>query len=296
MREAQILHRAHAYSASMPELEDLRLTIAAADLANFGAVARLAHVSQSTVSRSVQRVEASVGRNLFVREGRSVRLLTDAGVVIDPLRQLVDDWDRIITTARSTERKELVVYCTVTASQLIAPPLFEQFRQARPDVRVDLRTGSASGALPGVIEGNVDVAIAPLPDSLPRGLVAVSLQRTPFVAVAVREIRTLNDQTLLLSRQGLLRELSERWVRKHLGTEVPVREAETNEEVLALAAMGSGVAIIPKLVVSASPLKGRVHQLTVPAPLPIITVGLVAKRQAIQTDPLADLWALASGR
>jgi LysR family transcriptional regulator, positive regulator for ilvC len=277
----------------MPELDDLRLTVAAADLSNFGAVARNLHVSQSTVSRAVQRVEASVGRPLFVREGRTVRLLPEAGLIIEPLRQLINDWDRVVATARTVERRELTVFCTVTASQLIAPPLFERFRRARPDVHVDLRTGSASGALPAVIEGLVDVAIAPLPDSLPRGLVAVARERTPFVAVAVREIRTLTDQTLLLSRQGLLRELSERWVRRNLGSDVPVREAETNEEVLALAAMGSGVAIIPKLVVSASPLKGRVHEVPVPAELPVITVGLVAKKRSITTDPLADLWALA---
>jgi LysR family transcriptional regulator, positive regulator for ilvC len=277
----------------MPELDDLRLTVAAADLSNFGAVARNLHVSQSTVSRAVQRVEASVGRPLFVREGRTVRLLPEAGLIIETLRQLINDWDRVVATARTVERRELTVFCTVTASQLIAPPLFERFRRARPDVHVDLRTGSASGALPAVIEGLVDVAIAPLPDSLPRGLVAVARERTPFVAVAVREIRTLTDQTMLLSRQGLLRELSERWVRRNLGSDVPVREAETNEEVLALAAMGSGVAIIPKLVVSASPLKGRVHEVPVPAELPVITVGLVSKKRSITTDPLADLWALA---
>jgi LysR family transcriptional regulator, positive regulator for ilvC len=277
----------------MPELDDLRLTVAAADLANFGAVARNQHVSQSTVSRSIQRVEASIGRPLFVREGRTVRLMPDASFAIDRLRQLIDDWDQLVLSSQSVERSSLSVFCTVTASQLIAPSLFERFRQSRPDVHVDLRTGSASAALPAVIEGTVDVAIAPLPDSLPRGLVAVARERTPFVAVAVRDIRALTGQTLLLSRQGLLRELSERWVRKHLGGDVAMREAETNEEVLALAAMGSGVAIIPKLVVSASPLKGRVHEISVPAPLPIITVGLVAKRQSISKDPLADLWALA---
>jgi hypothetical protein len=31
----------------------------------------------------------------------------------------------------------------------------------------------------------------------------------------------------------------------------------------------------------------------VPAELPIITVGLVAKKRSITADPLADLWALA---
>ncbi len=277
----------------MPEIEDLRLAVAAANRSNFGAVARELHVSQSTVSRAVQRVEAAVGRELFRREGRAVSAAPESDELVDALRALVDDWDALAKRARSIEVTELSVFCTVTASQLIAPPLFERFRRARPDVHVDLRTGPAGAAIPAVRDGSVNTAIAPLPTRLPAGLVAVPMQSTPFVAVGTRDVKTIAGQPILLSRQGLLRELSERWVRRHLGAETELREAETNEEVLALAAMGSGVAIIPRLVVDASPLKGRVHEITVAADLPTITVGLVAKRRAISTQPLADLWALA---
>jgi LysR family transcriptional regulator, positive regulator for ilvC len=277
----------------MPELEDLRLTVAAADRVNFGHVARDQHVSQSTVSRAVQRVEAAVGRDLFRREGRSVRLAPESSVIVDGLRSIVDDWDALAARARTIEIAELSVFCTVTASQLIAPPLFERFRRARPDVHVDLRTGPAGAAIPAVRDGSVDTAIAPLPTRLPAGLVALHLQTTPFVAVATRDIKAIAGHDVLLSRQGLLREMSERWVRRHLGAETAIREAETNEEVLALAAMGSGVALIPRLVVDASPLKGRVHEIAVKTALPTVTVGLVAKRRSATAQPLADLWALA---
>ncbi len=277
----------------MPELEDLRLTVAAADRSNFGAVARDSHVSQSTVSRAVQRVETAIGRELFRREGRTVTPAPESDVFVEALRALVDDWDALTKRARSTEVTELSVFCTVTASQLIAPSLFERFRRARPDVHVDLRTGPAGAAIPAVRDGSVDTAIAPLPTRLPAGLVAVPMQTTPFVAVATSDVRSITGQSVLLSRQGLLRELSERWVRRHLGNDTEIREAETNEEVLALAAMGSGVALIPRLVVDASPLKGRVHEIQIPATLPTVTVGLVAKRRAAGSQPLADLWALA---
>jgi LysR family transcriptional regulator, positive regulator for ilvC len=277
----------------VPELEDLRLTVAAADRANFGEVARDQHVSQSTVSRAVQRVEAAIGRDLFRREGRSVRLAPESAVIVDGLRAIVDEWDSLATRARTIEITELSVFCTVTASQLIAPPLFERFRRARPDTHVDLLTGPAGAAIPAVRDGSVDTAIAPLPTRLPAGLVAVPLQTTPFVAVATRDIKAIAGHDVLLSRQGLLREMSERWVRRHLGAETAIREAETNEEVLALAAMGSGVALIPRLVVDASPLKGRVHEIAVRPELPTVTVGLVAKRRSSTAQPLADLWALA---
>ncbi len=241
----------------------------------------------------MQRVEAAVGRELFRREGRAVTAAPESGGIVDAIRALVDDWDALISRARAIEVTELSVFCTVTASQLIAPPLFERFRRVRPDVHVDLRTGPAGAAIPAVRDGSVDTAIAPLPARLPAGLVAVPLATTPFVAVAIRDMRAIAGHAVLLSRQGLLREMSERWVRRHLGAHIEIREAETNEEVLALAAMGSGVAIIPRLVVDASPLKGRVHEIAVADALPTVTVGLVAKRRAATTQPLADLWALA---
>ena len=241
----------------------------------------------------MQRVESAVGCELFRREGRSVTPAVGSDEIVDSLRALVDDWDALVTRARRVEVTELSVFCTVTASQLIAPPLFERFRRARPDVHVDLRTGPAGAAIPAVRDGSVDTAIAPLPNRLPAGLVAVPMQTTPFVAIATRDVKTVSGQSVLLSRQGLLREMSERWVRRHLGNDTEIREAETNEEVLALAAMGSGVALIPRLVVDASPLKGRVHEIAVHAALPTITVGLVAKRRAATVQPLADLWLLA---
>ena len=277
----------------MPELDDVRLAVAAADRANFGSVARNLHVSQSTVSRAVQRVEAAIGRDLFRREGRSVHLAPESESIVDELRALIESWDALVAQARSVEVIELSVFCTVTASQLIAPPLFERFRRARSDVHVDLRTGPAGAAIPAVSDGTVDIAIAPLPARLPAGLISVPMQTTPFVAVAIRETKTITGHTILLSRQGLLREMSERWVRRNLGPGTEIREAETNEEILALAAMGSGVALVPRLVVDASPLKGRVHEIAVSAVLPTVTVGLVAKRRAVDIRPLSDLWALA---
>ena len=55
----------------MVAIDDLALVVDAADAQHLGAVARARHVSQSTVSRSIQRVEAALGRTLFVREGRT---------------------------------------------------------------------------------------------------------------------------------------------------------------------------------------------------------------------------------
>lgn len=300
MRKAQMLHRCNPFYGSvaivwgMPEIDDLRLTVAAADRENFGAVAREFHVSQSTVSRAVQRVETAIGRELFVREGRTISLHPGEIHRVDALRTLIAQWEQIVSASVSEEREELSIFCTVTASQLIAPALLERFRRARPDVLLDLRTGPAGAAVDAVQSGEVTTAIAPLPNRLPSGLVGAAIRRSPLIAVASFDIRSFDGQTVILSRQGLIRDLAQRWVKASLPKDVAWREAETNEEVLALAALGSGVAIIPELVLDASSLRQLVHRLTPPAPMPAVTVGLVARRRDIDRQPLATLWRLVS--
>jgi LysR family transcriptional regulator, positive regulator for ilvC len=276
----------------MPELDDFRLTIAAAERGNFGAVARELHVSQSTVSRAVQRTETAIGRSLFNRIGRAVELQGDAARSIESLRELIEQWEQLVAAAHHNSVSELTIFCTVTASQLIAPPLLERFRRLRPDVHLDLRTGPAGSAVDAVRSGEVSTAIAPLPARLPRGLIGVTIATTALVAVAPIDVRGFGGQTVILSRQGLIRDLAERWVRRALPATTIVRDAETNEEVLALAALGSGIAIIPELVLDASPLKKRVRVLRPEMALPSVAVGLVARRADIESEPLASLWHL----
>ena len=275
----------------MPSLEDLALAVAAADEPNFGAVAAREHVSQSTISRAVQRVEAALGVELFERTPRSVRLRADAMPLIDGLRTIVSTWEGL--RARTVAPRTLRIFCTVTASQTFAADLLARFRRAHPDVEVGLRTGLASDALEAARSGAVDAAIAPLPGRLPAGMASVTLTSTPLIAITARTASAppagWNGARVVLPRTGLTRELADRWRR---GLAVVVQEADSHEEVVALTALGSGIGIVPALVADSSALRPRLRHLVPPRVLPTMRIGLCARRSSLTQHPLADLWAL----
>ena len=275
----------------MPSLEDLALVVAAADQPNFGAVAVRVHVSQSTVSRAVQRVEASLGVALFERTPRSVRLQPDAEPLLDGIRAIVATWDGL--RSRRVAPRSLRIFCTVTASQTFAADLLARFRRAHPDVEVGLRTGPASDALDEARSGAVDAAIAPLPGRLPAGMASITLTSTPLVAITARTAKAppagWNGARVVLPRTGLTRELADRWRR---GLALIVQEADSHEEVVALTALGSGIGIVPALVADSSALRPRLRHLVPPRILPTMRIGLCARRSALAQQPLADLWAL----
>ncbi len=275
----------------MPDLDDLRLVLDTASQQNLGAVARARHVSQSTVSRSVQRVEASLGRELFDRVGKSVRLRADAAPALDGIRIIVKAWSALVERPAATKRP-LSLFCTVTASQAVVPGLLASFRRSHPDVELSLQTGPASDALSAVARGEVDLAVAALPTRLPAALVAQRLTSSPLIAVAAPDVRGWPGTQLVLPRSGVTRDLVDAWRRRALPHDVAIQETDSHEEVIALAALGSGIGIVPRLVVETSALRTQLRELTPPKRLPIMPLGLVARRRDLDRSPVADLWTM----
>jgi LysR family transcriptional regulator, positive regulator for ilvC len=334
----------------MPSIEDLALTVSALKLPNFSLVAAQHHVSQSTVSRSVQRVEAALGYTLFDRSPRAKRVtdsgVTDSGKVrphvvsgstiavaqtgqiptshsqaairqssptstssgsvqkatrisaLELLESMLASWESL-RTLHQPSQATLRIFCTVTASQSFAADLLTTFRRTHPSVLIDLRTGPASAALDAARLGEVDAAIAPLPARLPSLMVAVPLTTTPLVAVAGPDVDVPEGWRgirLVLPQTGLTRALVNDWIRKSLPVNHTITEASTHEEVLALSSLGSGVGIVPSLVVESSALKPRLRILPPPAPLPTMALGMCALQSATETSPLRELWAMLSER
>ena len=315
MRKAQILQPHNPlyaympYTGTMPSIEDLELTVAALKLPNFGLVASQRHVSQSTVSRSVQRVEAALGYSLFDRPLRANRVspvspgLVHAGgavsaAAIELLESMLADWEAL-RLLHQPRLATLRIFCTVTASQSFAADLLATFRRTHPSVVIDLRTGPASAALDAARLGEVDAAIAPLPARLPSLMVAAPLTTTTLVAVAGPDVDVPEGWRgirLVLPQSGLTRSLANDWIRKSLPVNHTIAEASTHEEVLALSSLGSGVGIVPQLVVDSSALKPRLRILEPPAPLPTMALGMCALQSATETSPLREFWAMLNNQ
>ena len=242
--------RSRSYTAPVSEIDDLALVVAAAADANFRITAERHHVSQSTVSRAVARVEKAVGGAIFVRDGRRVTLAPKAAGLIDELRGIVDSWARLTAGPGTTPAPQLTVFCTVTASQSIVPGMLQSFRRTHGDVALHLRTGPASAAIDAVADGTVDAAIALLPERLPRPLVSLEIAPAPLIAVAAQHVHDWTSARILLPRAGLVHAAALRWCNTSLvrGTWT-VEETDGHEEVVALAALGSGIGIVPQLVV-----------------------------------------------
>jgi LysR family transcriptional regulator, positive regulator for ilvC len=245
------------------------------ELAAFAALARHLHfakaaasvnTSASALSRLLTRLEDEAGARLFDRDTRRVRL-TEAGRVFlefaeDSLRrrdQLTQGLDSLDGRLRGTLR----VYASVTACYTILPPFVEALAAEHPELRLSVETGDPADAEAVLREGRTDLALAAMPDGGFPGMDCFKVRTTPLVFVSARLPRDVarsdapepdwSTVPLILPRRGLARERFDRWARgRDLRVHV-VAETAGNEAILALARLGQGLGLVPRIVLDNSP-------------------------------------------
>jgi DNA-binding transcriptional LysR family regulator len=139
----------------------------AASLGSFSAAARALAVSPSAVSKSVQRLEESLGVNLFSRTTRSLTLTPEGQELlkraINLLRE-VDALEQSAVAVRDLPEGNVKVTAPLPIGIHILAPALPRFRALYPAITVDLRLGDQFSDL---IREGIDVAlrVGTLPDT-----------------------------------------------------------------------------------------------------------------------------------
>jgi LysR family transcriptional regulator, positive regulator for ilvC len=283
--------------------DSLRLFLHLAGTLHFGRTSRACHVSASALSRSIQRLEAEAGSALFTRDSRRVEL-TEAGQRMQALAaDLLARWDHLLTglaRAGPALRGTLSLFCTVTAAHSLLPALLLRFRAEHPEVTIRLETGYAADALQRLLRDEVDVAVAALPDSLPKRLLTRVIGHTPLSFVApssplpgLSDVRApdFTQLPMILPEHGLARMRVDRWFRSKRITPRVYGEVSGNEAILALIKLGCGVGVVPQLVLDKSPLRGELRVLDLRPKLVGFRLGACIKRTSLKAPLIAAFWA-----
>lgn len=290
----------------MINLDELRLFLHLATMRHYGRTATECHVSQPTLSRTITRLERQVGSRLFDRDRRGVFLTGEGARLRAVAEEILSAWETYAAGyagADTEARGTVALYCSVTASQTLLPDLLRSFHVAHPAVRLDLQTGYAADALAKLDDGTAQIAIAPLPERVPRHLIVDIIARTTLVPVAAPEHRAALQRRngwasvpFVLPSSGLARSLIDRWFARSSVRPASITEAVGHEAVLALVAAGWGVGIVPDLVASQSALAAGFEAVRPPAPLPGFDVGVCTHPDHLATRAVDAFWTTVTER
>ncbi|APV50582.1 transcriptional regulator CysB [Betaproteobacteria bacterium GR16-43] len=131
---------------------------------NVSDAASALHTSQPGVSRQIRELEAELGTPLFVRQGKRLTAITDAG------REILAGIDRILDEIANLkavgqqftagDRGSLSVAVTHTQARYALPPVVTEFKKRFPDVHLKLLQGNPHQLARHLLDGEADLAIA----------------------------------------------------------------------------------------------------------------------------------------
>ncbi|RJG50620.1 HTH-type transcriptional activator IlvY [Motilimonas pumila] len=282
------------------DLKSMQAFIHLANSMHFGKSAEALHLSPSTLSRMIQRLEQDVGTKLLQRDNRSVALTAAGQKFLTFSLQQVDNWQQLklgLTEHKTQLEGKLAIYCSVTAAYSHLPRILDTFRLAHPQIEIALITGDAAQAIEKVQEGEVDVAIAACPDNLSTRLKFYSLAEIPLTIVAptihcaVQQqlkgaIIPWSDLPYILPEHGPARRRINSWFRQmHIKTPNIYAKVNGHEALVSMVALGCGVGIVPDVVVENSPVRDRVQIVKSDKLLESFDLGVVCLKKRFQ-DPL----------
>jgi LysR family transcriptional regulator, hydrogen peroxide-inducible genes activator len=147
------------------EMHQLRYFVTVAEAGNFTRAAERSNVSQPSLSQQILNLEREVGHKLFHRLGRKA-VLTEAGkTFLERARRILFEVDN--AAKELSDHPSLGRRITIGAVQTVMPyllaPLLVQAARELPNLRIDAREDFRADLVQAVVEGELDLAVVPLP-------------------------------------------------------------------------------------------------------------------------------------
>lgn len=285
-------------------IRELQLFRHLAGSLHFGQTSRACNITPSGLTRAIQRLENEVGQQLFIRDKRSV-ILTPAG---ESFKNYGDDvllrWEQFQASLSQDNiiRGEISLYCSLTAILTILPTILDKFRKTYPDVQINLQTGDAAMALTKLENNEVDITIAALPDSQPRGIEFIKTIETPLIFISsnrfpdtlVHENGQINwsKTPIIMPERGLSRKRTEAWFSKKNIQPNIYSHVAGNEAIIAMVSLGCGIGVIPQLVLEKSHLKNDITVLETSPKLKPFSVGVCTATRNRHKAVVQAFWTI----
>ena len=252
------------------ELRQLRAFVAVVDEGSFTQAADRLHLVQSSVSAAIRSLEAELGKRLFDRSTRSVRL-SDAGHALLPearriLAAVAAGRDAVAQV--DSGLRGSIVLGTMQAQAMHAisvPKLLEAFHADHPGVQVSVR--HAGGSLEigrHVREGRLDLAFLSSTDDHLPGLLLTPLRSEPMMLACAPEhplaqlrhvdLTALTDQSFIELPTGWgTRMVADQAFAAHGMRRTITYEVNDTASVLEFVRAGIAVALLPPSIATHAP-------------------------------------------
>ncbi len=284
------------------QLSDLRIFKAVVEEGGIIRAARALHRVQSSVSARIRQLEASVGAELFVRDGRRMTLTPRGELLLsyaERMLRLSEEAQTALGDSAPSGVLKLGSLESTAASRL--PCILSAYHKAHPQVRIELTTAPNDALIAALLERRVEAAFVAEACGNTAGLSMLPLFRERLVLVSSASHKPIRigrdvagDSLISFPRGCAYTRVFERWAgRKTLST-LRVLEFNSYHAILACVSAGTGIALVPESVMNSA---HRRHLAThkLPRVQEEIVTPMLWRKQDVSAALLALIEGLRSG-
>ena len=289
-------------------IRDLKLFLHLCETCHFGMSADAMHVSPSTLSRQIQRLEEQFGHSLFIRDNRQVQISHEGEKVKRFAQQVVNLHQQLKQELDKADQQlvgELTLFCSVTAAYSHLPEILDRFRIHYPLVEIKLSTGDAADAVEKIQSQQADLAIAGKPKQLPSGMEFIKLGEIEMVLLIPKLNSSFSDKLhqkapdwhnipFILPEHGPSRQRIDLWFKqKKIVSPKIYATVAGHEAIVSMVALGCGVALLPKVVMENSPerVRERITEWSTNLMEPF-DIGICVQKRRLSEKIISAFWAL----
>lgn len=262
------------------DISHLRCFVAVANELHFGRAAQSLGMLPASLGRQIRILEEQLDAKLFLRTTRSVTLTEAGAAILEDVRQMIEQAERLeekIRHIRKTEAPVLRVGAIDSAAAGLMPQLLQYLREDHPDIEVQLIEQKTIHLLPKLLSGSLDIAFCRPPDTRDARINFRTLFfETAVVALpeghplAERDeiaVTDLADAPLIVPDRRSRPHSHDLTIKLFLDAGLTARVAQVAEEkhtIVNLVATGTGLAIVPRWTARIAVPGVRFVRLTIP--------------------------------
>lgn len=270
------------------DLADLRAFLAVADLGSFRAASESLHLSQSAVSRRLDKLEEALGVDLLTRTTRKLELTTVGRTFVHKARAVIDELENALVGIADFAQRisgELTVACVPSAVGYFLPAVIREFHRLHPNIRVRLIDESSAELLLSVANGDADLGLTYIGSQEP-DIEFEALLEDPFVVACpldhplARRRRVTWAELAQYDYVSLAQGSGNRFLLDQALARLERKpdwfcEVRHVPALVSLVEAGLGIGVVPRL---ALPPRSRLASIRLEEPALSRTIGIIRRR------------------
>ena len=191
------------------DLKPLRSFIAVVEAQSFTKAALSLNLTQSALTRQIQKLESDLGADLLTRSRRGVDLTEHGALLLERARAILTDVEQTEALFRSGvagPAGNMTLGMSPAAGQMLIPLLLERIARLHPKLRIHVVEGFTAHIHEGLLDGRLDLGVLHDPEDRKR-LQVIPLLIEPLLLVGPRGSAPRGRQRAAKSGIGVLADL-----------------------------------------------------------------------------------------